>query len=58
MMRKMEFGIFNTVKFYHDFANKKIYIIYQKPYLIAGDKSEQEDLNFYIQCLNLVTKTW
>jgi len=48
----------NTVKFYHDFANKKIYIIYQKPYLIAGDKSEQEDLNFYIQCLNLVTKTW
>lgn len=48
----------NSVKFYHDVANKKIYLIYQNPYIIAGNKSEQDDLNFYVQCLDLVTKTW
>jgi len=48
----------NSVKFYHDVANKKIYLIYQNPYIIAGNKSEKDDPNFYVQCLDLVTKTW
>jgi hypothetical protein len=48
----------NTVKFYHDVADKKLYIIYQNPYVIIRDKSPQDDLAFYVQCLDLVTKTW
>lgn len=48
----------NTVKFYHDVADKKIYTIYQNPHIMVGDKSQQDELTFYVQCLDLVTKTW
>jgi len=48
----------NTVKFFHDIANKKIYLIYQKPFQVTADNAFQRDQTFYIQCLDLVTKTW
>jgi hypothetical protein len=48
----------NTVKFFHDVVNKKIYLIYQKPFQVAADNTYQSDHTFYIQCLDLVTKTW
>ncbi len=47
-----------TAKFYYDLANKKIYIIYQKPTRRSDDKSVAKDYDRYVQCLDLLTKSW
>jgi hypothetical protein len=48
----------NSAKFYYDLANKKIYIIYQNPPLAAEDNSQEKNLTFYVQCLDMQTKNW
>ena len=48
----------NTVRFYQDIAEKKIYIIYQNSTPVVKDNAQQDDVAFYIQCLDLVTKTY
>ncbi len=48
----------NSVKFYHDLEDKKIYLIYQNPPLAATDNSQEKNLTFYVQCLDMKTKTW
>jgi hypothetical protein len=42
---------------YYDIANEKIYCIYQKPERIE-DLSYAKDETYYVQCLDLKSKTW
>jgi len=49
--------IYRFAKPYYDIANEKIYCIYQKPERIE-DLSFEKDETFYVQCLDLKSKTW
>ncbi len=49
--------IHRHAKPYFDLAHHAIYFIYQNPEKIE-DRSYQKDDTYYVQCLNLQTKTW
>ena len=44
--------------YFYDIADKKIYILYQKPNHLWIEKSIGRDNTRYVQCLNLITKRW
>ena len=47
-----------SAKFYYDVADKKIYLLYQKPTQLADGNSVARDYDRYVQCLDLLTKRW
>jgi hypothetical protein len=47
-----------SAKFYYDVADKKIYLLYQKPTRIADGNLGARNYDRYVQCLDLLTKRW